>query len=78
MVERGVPRLNHIIKDVSTRPTPDGWSEPPPTRDLLAEIDQIGILLPNHQRQHRTWHIQKDVLPHELVTAPHVMLLLRA
>ena len=28
MVERGVPRLNHIIKDVSTRPTPDGWSEP--------------------------------------------------
>jgi len=24
---------------------------------------EIGILLPNNQRQHRTLHIQKDVLP---------------
>ena len=35
-------------------------SAPPPTsRD-------IGILLPNNQRQHRTLHIQKDVLPYAL------------
>jgi len=32
---------------------------------------EIGILLPNHQRQHRTLHIQKDdiqkdVLPYTL------------
>ena len=25
---------------------------------------EIGILLPNNQRQHRTLHIQKDVLPY--------------
>ena len=25
---------------------------------------EIGILLPNNQHQHRTLHIQKDVLPH--------------
>ena len=24
---------------------------------------EIGVLLPNNQRQHRTLHIQKDVLP---------------
>ena len=27
---------------------------------------EIGILLPNNQRQHRTVHIQKDVLPYAL------------
>ena len=27
---------------------------------------EIGILLPNNQRQHRTLHIQKDVLPYAL------------
>jgi len=27
---------------------------------------EIGILLPNNQRQHRTLHIQKDVLPSAL------------
>ena len=27
---------------------------------------QIGILLPNNQRQHCTLHIQKDVLPYAL------------
>jgi len=26
----------------------------------------IGVLLPNYQRQHRTLHIQKDVLPYAL------------
>jgi len=26
----------------------------------------IGILLPNNQRQHRTLHIQEDVLPYAL------------
>ena len=28
----------------------------------------IGMLLPNNQRQHRTLHIQKDVLPYALCT----------
>ena len=32
--------------------------------DLYRE--DIGILLPNNQRQHRTLHIQKDVLPDTL------------
>ena len=27
---------------------------------------EIGILLPNNQRQHRTLYIQKDVLPYAL------------
>jgi hypothetical protein len=27
---------------------------------------EIGISLPNNQRQHRTLHIQKDVLPYAL------------
>jgi len=27
---------------------------------------EIGILLPNHQRQHRTLNVQKDVLPYAL------------
>ena len=27
---------------------------------------EIGILLPNDQRQHRTWHRQKDELPYAL------------
>ena len=31
----------------------------PPSRE-------IGILLPNSQRQRRTWHAQKDVLPYAL------------
>ena len=29
-------------------------------------LNEIGILLPNDQRQHRTLHIQKDVLPYAL------------
>jgi len=29
-------------------------------------LREIGILLPNNQRQHRTLHIQKDVLPYAL------------
>jgi len=28
--------------------------------------EEIGTLLPNNQRQHRTLHIQKDVLPFAL------------
>ena len=27
------------------------------------DLSRVGILLPNEQRQHRTLHIQKDVLP---------------
>jgi hypothetical protein len=29
-------------------------------------IEEIGILLPNSQRQHRTMHIQKELLPYAL------------
>ena len=29
-------------------------------------VREIGILFPNNQRQHRTLHIQKDVLPYAL------------
>ena len=29
-----------------------------------ASLLEIGILFPNNQRQHRTLHIQKDVLPY--------------
>jgi hypothetical protein len=45
------------------------------------QLLKIGILLPNYQRQHRTLHIQRDVMPHPegcaalcivLVTMPHV------
>jgi len=37
----------------------------------LSSEDLIGILLPNNQRQHRTWHIQKDVLPYALCYRPN-------
>jgi len=30
------------------------------------EFSEIGIVLPNNQRQHRTLHIQKDVLLYAL------------
>ena len=33
---------------------------------LSGQRREIGILLPNNQRQHRTLHIQKDVLPYAL------------
>jgi len=33
---------------------------------LAPALPEIGILLPNNQRQHRTLHIQKDVLPYAL------------
>ena len=29
-------------------------------------MEETGILLPKNQRQHRTLHIQKDVLPYAL------------
>ena len=29
---------------------------------------EIGILMPNNQRQHRTLHIQKDVLPYACIS----------
>jgi len=29
-------------------------------------LAEIGILLPNNQRQHRTLHIQQDMLPYAL------------
>jgi len=29
-------------------------------------LKEIGILLPNNQRQHRTLHIQKGMLPYAL------------
>ena len=36
----------------------NAWCQAP----LLVGLREIGILLPNNQRQHRTSHIQKDVL----------------
>ena len=33
---------------------------------FLPDEREIVILLPNNQRQHRTLHIQKDVLPYAL------------
>ena len=30
---------------------------------LSSDLEEIGILVPNNQRQHRTFHIQEDVLP---------------
>jgi len=33
---------------------------------MAAKTGEIGILLPNKQRQHRTLHTQKDVLPYAL------------
>jgi len=38
-------------------------------RQLAANFDilrEVGILLPNNQHQHRTMHIQKDMLPYAL------------
>jgi len=29
-------------------------------------FQEVGILLPNNQRQHRTLHVPKDVLPYAL------------
>ena len=37
-----------------------------PNERHRARHPEIGILLPNNQRQHRTLHIQKDVLPYAL------------
>jgi len=38
----------------------------PPAGNGVEGRGWIGILLPNNQRQHRTLHIQKDVLPYAL------------
>ena len=35
-------------------------------RLLFESGPEIGILLPNNQRQHRTLHIQRDLLPYAL------------
>ena len=35
-------------------------------RSAHGRLSEIGNLLPNNQRQHRTLHIQKDVLPYAL------------
>jgi len=35
-------------------------------RDERLRAREMGISLPNSQRQHRTLHIQKDVLPYAL------------
>ena len=36
------------------------------TPTAVVEEGETGVLLPNNQRQHRTLHIQKDVLPYAL------------
>jgi hypothetical protein len=41
------------------------WQRQGPSAKLtLIAAREIGIMLPNKQRQHRTLHIQKDVLPY--------------
>jgi len=37
-----------------------------PLNRLVGTSEEIGIFWPNNQRQHRTLHIQKDVLPYAL------------
>ena len=46
--------------DAGARADRQRWQVPPGTHMSR----EIGILLPNNQRQHRTLHIQKDVLPY--------------
>ena len=36
------------------------------SKKRFISCEEIGILLPNNQRQHRTLHTQKDVLPYAL------------
>ena len=45
------------------------WTQRYRARETAARITrrvEIGVLLPNNQRQHRTLHVQKDVLPFTL------------
>ena len=42
--------------------SPD-WRRVVSGNGAILRFDQLGVLLPNNQRQHRTLHIQKDVLP---------------
>ena len=64
---------------IQARTLPPGASTPPENFARLmvtdemrtciqerATVREIGILWPNTQRQHRTLHIQKDVLPYAL------------
>jgi len=37
------------------------------TREIAKSFREIGMLLPNNQRQHRTSHAPKDVLPLRVV-----------
>jgi len=56
------PDVNSL--DFSANPSKSGVetiSQPESSR-----AREIGVLLPNNQRQHRTLHIQKGVLPHAL------------
>ena len=34
--------------------------------EICGVLKEIGILLPNNQRKHRSLHIQEDVLPYAL------------
>jgi len=57
-VDRFAPQTQHvnlIIVGQRAPGIPDG-----------GRCAEIGVLLPNNQRQHRTLHIQKDVLPYAL------------
>jgi len=43
------------------------WAHLPGVKSSLpGQTREIGSLLPNNQRQHRTLHVQKDVLPYAL------------
>ena len=52
VLDHDVPELERLL-DVSKRLE----------RILLPALAETGILLPNNQRQHRTSHAPKDVLP---------------
>ena len=60
------PHTSHIVPHIlqpSLYPAPYTYTL---HLNLNPESAEIGILLPINQRQHRTSHIQKDVLPYAL------------
>ena len=60
-------RFVNRVGDTATRLEDDWWDETLVASTYLSrEYRDIGILLPDNQRQHRTVHIQKDVLPYAL------------
>ena len=62
----GIPDPGIRNQEPGTRdPEPETRNPRPGTRDPRSPTRNVdtGVLLPNNQRQHRTWHAPKDVLP---------------